>query len=338
MILIKDLIDIYTKHLSNELGYSNNTIQKYQYHLLRFFRDTEIIRLDQITPKSINQEFLYKFWDSFESGRPMSNANKRNYMASLKSFLQFLYKKNFINTDISQNLELPKPEIIFKEALTEEEEKVLSEYFFNNLDTEIGRRDAALFYTLWATGARIDEVLKLRCGPNGYINTKNPLARSGDFSLYKGEVYIYFRGKGKHERMTPIDKVAVGYINYHLQNRGFKSEIIVNNIKNNRNSRIVMSRNAANQRLKVIAQRTGIQKILTTHVFRHTYITKAINKGISTKKIMAAVGITREDTLEWYYRRDKRLVLNFAREDSPLKSVYRSKKQREFEKILAEHY
>jgi len=335
---INQLIDKFTDHLQNELGYSFKTAEKYYYHLRKFFKDTDVYHLDQITSENLNQEFLFKFWDSFESGRPLSNTNRKNYLAALKAFTKFLYEKGFIKENISDTIKLPTPEIVFKEALSEEEEKKLAEYFFTHLDTEVGRRDAALFYFLWSTGCRIDEALKVRCGPEGIINTKNPLARSGDFSLYKGEVYVYIKGKGKRHRMIPVDKTAIGYMNYHLINRSLKSDIIFTNTRNPFNDKKQLSVSGANLRLKVIARETGIQKLLTTHVFRHTFITKMIQKGISTKKIMAMVGIAREETLEWYYRRDKMLTLNFAREDSPLKTIPKSKKQKEFEKFLSEHY
>jgi len=337
-MLIKNLIEKHHEYIINEAGYSPKTADKYYYHLQRFFRDTDAQRLDQLTGNSINQDFLFQFWNKIESGKPLSNSNKINYLASLKSFLKFLYDKGFIHEDISQKIKLPKAEFVFKEALTSEEELILSDYFFHSLDTEIGRRDAALFYTLWSTGARIDEILPLTCGPDYIINTKNPIKRSGDFSMYKDEIFVYIRGKGRRHRMAAIDKIAIGYINYHLLHRKIKSEIIFNNFRNSYSDEIKMTPTGANLRLKVIAQKTGIQKILTTHVFRHTWITKAINAGYSTKKIMAQVGIWSEQTLEWYYRRDKMLVLDFAREGSPLRSVERPKRQKEFEKMFSEQF
>lgn len=337
-MLIKDLIEKHREYIVNETGYSAKTAEKYYYHLRRFFRDTDTQRLDQLTRESLNQDFLFQFWDKIESGKPLSNVNKKNYLASLKSFLTFLHEKGFIHENIGESIKLPKPEFVFKEALTSEEEQILSDYFFHSLDNEIGRRDAALFYTLWSTGARIDEVLQLNCGPDYIINTKNPIARSGDFSQYKDEMFVYIRGKGRKHRMAAIDKVAVGYINYHLLHRKIRSEIIFNNIRNQRNDRIILTPRGANVRLKAIAKKTGIEKLLTTHVFRHTWITKAINAGYSTKKIMAQVGIWSEQTLEWYYRRDKMLVLDFAREGSPLRSIERPRRQKEFEKLLAEQF
>jgi len=337
-MLIKDLIEKHREYIVNEVGYSKKTAEKYHYHLLRFFRDTDTQLLDQLTRKNINQDFLFQFWDKIESGKPLSNSNKINYLASLKNFLKFLYEKGFVHENIGEDIKLPKAEFVFKEALTSEEEVILSDYFFKSLDTEIGRRDAALFYTLWSTGARIDEILPLTCGPDYIINTRNPIKRSGDFSMYKDEIFIYIRGKGRKHRMAAIDKVAVGYINYHLLHRKIKSEIIFNNIKNSFSDEVKITPKGANLRLKVIAKKTGIEKILTTHVFRHTWITKAINAGYSTKKIMAQVGIWSEQTLEWYYRRDKMLVLDFAREGSPLRSIERPRRQKEFEKLLSEQF
>lgn len=330
---ISSLIPKYESYLEHEKGSTLKTIKRYKYALVRMLNMMNIISLNQLNENNINQELIYLFWENLESHKKLASSTKSNYIAALKSFLQFAVAKKYLDSNFSDSLSFPRPDQIFKDGFSDDEQILLREYLFNNLGSEKGRRDAALFIFLLATGARIDEVLPLKCNNNKIFD---PISGRtfGGFELYGKTFYASILGKGRKERKVSVDPVAIGYLNKHLKNRSINSDIVFNSLKNNVSDRIQLTIMGANKILKSICETVGIYRNISSHAFRHTWTVTMINDNINTKLIMAQGGWDSEKSIEAYYRRDRNLVKRFAGDASIMKKISIPAKQRELEKLM----
>lgn len=328
-----ELIPSFNNYLQNEKGRTPATARRYIQSITKFFKETGLVSLKDYNDESINKMFLDMFWNSFEAGA-IQNTTKGNYIAAIKAFTDFLHIKGYINSDFAERIAYPTPEDIFRDGFTETEQELLRSYLFKHLDTEVGRRNAALFLTYMATGMRVSEALSLRVGPEGFI-TFNSGDKCGSFELYNDDVYARIYRKRNKQRVVILDPLAVKYINNHLRKRKVKSDVVFNNIQNNTNGTIQLSVKSANNILQKICQDVGINRKITVHVFRHTAVMTWINiDGINTKKVLNMLGLKNEISLERYIRRDRSVQKIFAGKNSVLGRIKVSPKQRELEKML----
>ena len=338
-MLINDLIPKFASYLRNEKGSTPKTVTRYLYSIKKIIRDMKLIELTDFNEENINQNLIFKFWENLENGIQLAVSTKSNYIAALKSFNVFLVQKNYIKDNFTDKIAFPKPSQVFKDGFSDEEQKILREYLFKHLDTEQGKRDAALFNFLLGTGVRIDEALHLRCRNNIIFDSVTGQTY-GDFELYDKIFYAHIHGKGKRERKVAVDVIAIGYIVAHLKNRKIVSDIIFNNVINNRSERIRLTVMGANKILKRVLNKAGIHRNLSTHTFRHTWAVNMINNvtgsdpDMNTKKILAQGGWNNEASFEAYYRRDRRLVKDFAGKNSIFKLIEVPNRQTELEKLM----
>ena len=132
-----------------------------------------------------------------------------------------------------------------------------------------------------------------------------------------------------------VDKTAITYINYHLKNRDFKSDIIFNNIRNTHSSGRRLSIVGANLALAKVLKKAGINRKLSTHTFRHTCAVNILrNKNINKEIIQAQFGWASDAAVDFYMKRDRIMLRDFALKDSILNEIPISKKQKEMEKML----
>ncbi|MBQ6311112.1 MAG: tyrosine-type recombinase/integrase [Bacteroidales bacterium] len=74
--------------------------------------------------------------------------------------------------------------------------------------------------------------------------------------------------------------------------------------------------------LKVLAERAGINKNFHTHLFRHTYCTLLLNKGVSMKTVSRCAGHSSSITTESFYA--------FLKEETILEEVSKAIEKLDF--------
>jgi len=327
---MQNLLEKFREYLIFEKGFSKNTARKYFNSNLKFIKDSGITGLEEFTDKKINQEFLNIFWHNFDEN--ISNTNKGNYVASIKSFIKYLANKSYIEKDFTGKISFPKPEQVFRDGFTDQEQSMIRHHLFNNMKTDKGRRNAALIITFMASAMRVSEALSLRVGSQGIIDFSMS-DKCGSFEYYDENVWVRITGKGKRERMVILDPLAVKYINYHLKNREFKDQIVFNNLKSWTGNRLLSIR-SANMIVQEVCRNVGIDRKITVHIFRHTAVVAWIKANVNTKKIINMLGHSSELSLERYYKRDRSLIKIFAGKESMLNRVKISSRQREFEQLI----
>lgn len=336
---ISELTDSFFNFMVNTEGGSPEGAEKYRGNIRIICKELGISKISELDPETINEKWVSEIWNMLVDRRGIANNTVIGYQSALKKFLLFLEKYQLMPTGIHEQVKLAKPHEVHLNGLSMEEKKMLRDYISCNLKTERDRRDAALCYFLLATGCRISEAL--RCDVHGdcFIYAI-PGKRSGDFSIYDGEVYVHIKGKGHRERDIPVASLAISYINMYLETRSNKNDsALFHTCSRNVDEQKRIGRRGAIHAVDKLFERSGIKTDgHVTHVFRHTAIEKWIKDGYSVKKILSMTGQKDEKSLEHYFRRSRDLTKVFANEGSPLNDIPVSNDIYKLESILVKKY
>ena len=270
----KEFVDDFIDYLKIDKNYSKNTLESYLRDI-RFFLEYENKKIDDITKKDIDNYILHAM--------PNYNESSLNrIIASIKSFFKYLsIYKGYIN--VAEDVEcLKRKKSLPKYLSIEEVDKLLD----INLETAFDYRNKAMLELLYATGLRASELINLD------IN---------NIDLNNMVVNVY--GKGSKERIVPISKIAVNYLDLYLNE--YRQELFIKNQKttdalflNNHGKRI--TRQGLYKMIGEIAKKQGIDKEITPHVLRHSFATNMIECGADIRSVQELLGHENIVTTEIY--------------------------------------
>ena len=272
----EEIIDKNTEEYLNYLKYerklSLNTYESYRYNLIKvgeYFNNNNLLSLSEDDIRT----FLY---DSKESAK--TNAH---YLTVLRSFYDYMLDINKKKVNPCTNIKMPKLEKSLPKFLTiDEVDKLLN----IDLKKPIDYRNKAMLEVLYATGMRISELLNLT------LSNYNPEDGS-----------IKVMGKGSKERYVPISDVAMKYLNVYLNE--YRSFILKTNTSDyifvNYNGKR-MSRQGFFKILKILCQKSGINKEISPHILRHSFATHLLNNGADLRIIQELLGHASISTTEIY--------------------------------------
>jgi integrase/recombinase XerD len=280
------LIDFFN-YLSIEKGLSRNTTAAYRRDLERFFHYLSInqLNLSQITPEKL---VGYISWlrgrgnTEFKIG---VSSIARNVI-SLRGYFSYLAKEhNYQNPTL--NFHPPKIPKRLPKALTVDQVMSILEISGNDL---ISLRDRALLELLYATGARVTEIINL--------NTT-------DISSIKNEdsqvTTIRVKGKGGKERVIPIGSFGLMAVNDYLT-RSRPTLCKVSTQKalflNQRGGRL--TRQSAWGIVANRAARAGLAEVVTPHSMRHSFATHLLDGGADIRVVQELLGHASVTTTQIY--------------------------------------
>ena len=265
-------IEKYISYLQYERALSDNTIKSYFYDLKRFDLYFKGNVLD------LSYDELQRYLSSVKDLKARSLAH---HITVLTSFYNFLKKKKIITNNPCENIinaKVPKNLPIY---LTEDEINKLLDIPLNN---EYDYRNKAMLELLYATGLRISELINLK-------------VNDVDFD----ECIVRVFGKGKKERIVPIADVALKYLFIYLNK--YRAIILGSSLSDYMfisNSKKNISRQAFFKILKKEANRSGIEKIVSPHVLRHSFATHLLSHGANLRVIQELLGHEDISTTEIY--------------------------------------
>lgn len=261
-----------------ERGLSENTLAAYRADLqsLKSWMDAHSIDL-----LDAQRDHLLNFvaWRVEAGARPRSTARQ---LSSIRRFYRFMQREGLVRNDPSENIEMPRLSRPLPKSLTEEEvESLLS---VPNVDEPLGMRDRAMLETLYATGLRVSELVKLK---------------SNQINLRQGVVRI--TGKGSRERLVPLGEEAQRWLERYLE--GARGEILherqTDFLFPTRRSD-AMTRQAFWHIIKRYAAKAGIRKPLSPHTLRHAFATHLLNHGADLRVVQMLLGHSDVSTTQIY--------------------------------------
>lgn len=274
-----DWIEQFLNYISVERGLSVNTISSYKRDLKIFQRHLEAKKISfwkAVSRAEINS-FLLKRRE--EGINPASVARE---LVAIKMFFRFLCQEGLLKEDPTSVLEAPRLWKRLPETLSVEEvERILKR---PKTDNPIGFRDRTCLEMLYATGMRVSEAAGLK------VN---------DVNLDVG--FVRCRGKGDKERIIPVGKIAIKYLNNYLSS--IRPALAKKNIEpylflSHLGKRI--SRQSIWKMLKKYARQTGIKKEIGPHTLRHSFATHLLERGADLRVVQEMLGHANISTTQIY--------------------------------------
>lgn len=273
--IISNITDGSTKDFLEYLKYerrvSVNTIDSYGENLLllKNYTNKDLI--------SLKKEDIKDFLDNVEA----TARTKAHYLTVFNSFYKYLVFMDKIKSNPCDGIKAPKLEKKLPTYLTNEE---IAKLFNIRLTKPVDYRNKAILEVMYATGARISEVINLEL---------NQI----DFE----ECIIRVVGKGKKERIIPLDDVAIEALDNYINN--YRPFLIKNETCNyvflNKNGEKI-SRQMIFKILKNLANKAGITKEISPHTLRHSFASNLLNNGADLRVIQELLGHENLETTEIY--------------------------------------
>lgn len=273
--IISSITDESTKDFLEYLKYerrvSVNTVDSYGENLLllKNYTNKDLI--------SLKKEDIKDFLDNVEA----TARTKAHYLTVFNSFYKYLVFMDKIKSNPCDGIKAPKLEKKLPTYLTNEE---IAKLFNIRLTKPVDYRNKAILEVMYATGARISEVINLEL---------NQI----DFE----ECIIRVVGKGKKERIIPLDDVAIEALDNYINNyRPFliKNETCNYVFLNKKGEKI--SRQMIFKILKNLANKAGITKEISPHTLRHSFASNLLNNGADLRVIQELLGHENLETTEIY--------------------------------------
>lgn len=274
------LLDEFCDHLWLEDGLSKNTLEAYRRDLRLFgewlgTRGGTLLKAGEIDLQA------YLAYRHQGAQRPRASTQAR-LLSSLKRFYRYALRERRMTSDPTLKLDPPKRARGLPKSISEAEvEKLLAA---PDTATPLGLRDRAMLETLYATGLRVSELVKLSMA---------------EVNLSMGVVRVF--GKGSKERLVPLGEEAMSWMTRYLADG---RPLLVKGSAGN--ALFLTPRGAAMTRqafwylIKRHAQRAVPGLELSPHGLRHAFATHLLNHGADLRVVQMLLGHADISTTQIY--------------------------------------
>lgn len=271
-----DFTSDYFEYLQFERGLSKNTIVAYQRDLQKFH---DICKKSPIEsgPEEISA-LLSNMHKTGQSARSQSRM-----LSSLRGFYNWAQEEKLITQNPILLFENPRQNRTIPVVLSEKEvQRILDVIPMNE---QFSTRDKAIIELLYACGLRVSEACELKLS----------LLRIKDG-------YIIVTGKGNKQRLVPIHKEAIKYLELYLEHERPNTKPKTNDsdtvFLSNRGGSL--TRQSIFMKLKRFAALAGIKKNISPHTMRHSFATHLIERGADLRVVQQLLGHESITTTEIY--------------------------------------
>ena len=274
-------LDAYLTHLTVERRLARNTVESYA-------RDLSIL-FDYATKQGSSVEILTRpdleklVRDRMAQGRsPRSVARA---VACFRGFYRFLVLDGSLSENPAEDLRPPKAWQSLPRYLSVEDiDRLIAQ---PDIKTPRGLRDRALIELLYATGARVSELVSLK---------------PADVNLEAS--YLTCTGKGDKQRIIPIGKQAAKWVQRYLDDSRLillgkrSSPWLFVNMR--RGGGVGLTRVGFWKILKKYGERAGFKNSLSPHMLRHSFATHLLERGADLRSIQTMLGHADLSTTQIY--------------------------------------
>lgn len=275
------LLQSFISHIGVERGLSKNTISSYQRDLSKLISFLSERALSLVSASSQDlKDFLANLRAS-----GLSEASIARTTVSIRTFYKFIAKDQNLE-DIARELIPPRIPKRLPKALTVVEIEAL---IAAPKEDGVGIRDRAILELLYATGARVSEIVSL--------NTDDIRRRE---EANNEVITLRLFGKGRKERVVPIGSYAQKAIDDYLVR--LRPALVKDGemalFLNARGGRI--SRQSAWNIVLEAAEAAGLKERVSPHALRHSFATHLLDGGADIRVVQELLGHSSVSTTQIY--------------------------------------
>jgi tyrosine recombinase XerC len=281
-------IEMFTRWLATEKGYSEHTVSGYLRDLREFHSSIKESGEKEkcLFPKEITPVHVRKFIVSLHGHNSAATVARK--ISALRTFFRFALGRKLLKNDPLSGVTAPKIGRFIPVFLTVDETFALLEAP-GEKDT-YALRDRAILELLYSTGMRVSELVS-----RNVVNL--------DFT----EEVLTVRGKGNKERLVPVGRPAVEAVRCWLpqrlkliEHRAGRGRTVEHDalFLNGRGSRL--STRSVERLVKGYGERVGITQIVTPHALRHSFATHLLEMGADLRSVQELLGHASLSTTQRY--------------------------------------
>ena len=247
-------------------GYSKSTIRQYG----TFLRELLVYVGKPV--QEITGDDVVSCLNAYADARQISGSTKDHKRLICSSFFGFLHDRGYISRNPMATIDPIKYVAEVREALNSREVEKM------RIACGTSNRDNLVLELFLATGCRVSEVVGMRVE---------------DIDMETGSVKVL--GKGQKERIVFFSDRALEYLERYLDGRREGAVIL-----SLRAPHQGLRKNALENIIRAISKRAGLNKRVFPHLLRHTFATRALNKGMPLPTLCDIMGHASTETTRIY--------------------------------------
>ena len=250
-----------------ERSLSPNSVEAYVHDVIKLKQFLEISNSD-FNPLQVGLTELRNFIE-YINDLGMTPFSQARIISGLKSFYKFLVYAGELDVNPTTLLEAPKLGRKLPDTLNVHEiDRILEA--IDHAKPE-GMRNRAMLETLYSSGLRVTELVALKLA-----------------HVYFDVGFLRVIGKGNKERLVPIGKQALKYIDIYRREvrvhldiaKGHESFLFLNR----RGKKL--SRQMVFMYIKDLVNKAGLNKKVSPHTFRHSFATHLLEGGADLRVVL----------------------------------------------------
>jgi integrase/recombinase XerD len=284
---VQKSVDSYLRHLAIERGVSKNTIAAYRRDLNTYIAFLEEVSISEVS--EVTELVVSDFAQSLSLKRGLVSSSIARTLAAVRGLHKYLLQENHLTQDVASNVKPPKAARRLPKAITVEQVEALLSASGPDPDSadavaSIRVRDRALLELLYATGARVSEIVNL------------------DLDDLVDPTLVRLFGKGSKERIVPVGSFAQRALQAYLVRTrpglvslGKGTPALFLNQRGGR-----LSRQSAWQIIADAAAEADLGVEVSPHTMRHSFATHLLEGGADVRVVQELLGHSSVATTQIY--------------------------------------
>lgn len=280
-------VDAYLRHIAIERGLSKNTLLSYRRDLeryLNYLNHHGINQIDQVAEITVSN-----FVESLHLEAGLISSSAARNLAAVRGLHKFILIEGWSEKNPAATIKPPKLGRRLPKAISIDDVTKLLDASgpeaHNSADVDPVRlRDRALLELLYATGARVSEVVNL------------------DLDDLIDPTLVRLLGKGSKERVVPVGSFAQSAMQAYLTRTrpalatlGKSTPALFLNQRGGR-----LSRQSAWQIISDAAQAANLSGEISPHTLRHSFATHLLEGGADVRVVQELLGHSSVATTQIY--------------------------------------
>ena len=236
--------------------------------------------------REILDEYRTHLFYARHHDKPLTRGSQSTRFAAVKAFARFLFRENYLLTDVTALLEQSKRVKALPRVILSERETVrLLEA--PNIETLTGLRDRAALEVFYGTAIRNSELRRLKL----------------EHLDFDRKVLLVELGKGSRSRVVPLGEEAEIWLGEYLAKarpfllRDPKQRLVFLTLQ----GKSLRCQYLASL-VRLYANKIGLDKVVTPHVLRHSCATHMLRRGAGLRHLQELLGHSCLNTTGIYTR------------------------------------